>query len=388
MKANLRGGKFISLEDTLALEINTGAIVKGDKLWLLTRSPENGSGHASYTRAGALVVTSNSHEPPMGRVKSAGHEMDGEVYLDFTIPEAQQLNPFLPFLQSLADNLVVNHPSGPVKVAVVDVVNQYGERTAGGDHLAESLRRYVCGRPQFSCANPADIAVGLSQNKVSTSSWLGDHGAMLMLKTLNATALISGHARMETGMIDLALQAVFISDGEAPGRMWRRFTFTPAELGVTPEDFEKVTATNHPVPAGALKICVKETAILEGAKAEFIEYAPVDRFSGRRIPAIADFYASLDGEPLRIDFANGCFFDGVIASGEHEIKFGFRASGDMGGFVEKDFKTTISAGETEQIHLMGGMQNGVAVIAADIDRQRTPLTNQPVRQAPKDAKEN
>ena len=258
------GKSLIALDDDISLEIDPAIIAKGDRLKLV---PKTGDSNA----LGWLVVTSGDNESPRGKVRGASREIPADSNLEFALDDDEQVNVFLPFIKSLASAFYDNPLKGRLRVAMIDVVNPYGERTQAGDTVLETVSRRICGRPQFECVKKEDIVEEMWRLRVPTSRGLSVHSEKALRKALGDAVMVTGHLRLsETGEAELVLLARSQEKTNREGGMWRKFVAPPEMFGTVKEACERVTVKYADVTPGLLKFRLSSSPQLDGMNADHI----------------------------------------------------------------------------------------------------------------------
>ncbi len=380
IETGLSGGKFTSIEEKVGLAINPDLLVKGDRLFVYTKEKNVGSGDdVSMRRIGSLIVLSGSSQAPVGKIKNAGQEVYGEAYVGFALSAEDQTSRFLPFLQSMADAYLHNPQQRRLRVAVIDVVNPFGDRIVAGEPLLNEIRQSVCRRPQFDCVKREKIAEIMWRGQVNTSRGL-DRTLLDELKNrLKIDVIVTGHIRKQNGDADVIVQARALDENVKPERVWRRFRFALRDIGATEPGFARVTARHKKAPRAEITIRIKEVATVEGMRAEYFFYKKIAEFDESfkdhdgHVGA-QDYFASIDGRsyPLRM---GGLFYSGPIIAGAHGVTFGYYPAralpdGQMAP-TRKPFRQTIEIiahpGERIEITIVGKIEMGYLALIADID---------------------
>lgn len=363
---------MIALEDDLSLEIDPAVIAKGDRLKFI---PKTGGANA----LGWLVVTSGDSEPARGKVRGAAREIPADSLLEFVLADDDQANIFLPFIQSMANAFLSDPLKGPLRVAVIDFVNPYGERTQAGDIMYEALLRRVCGRPQFECVNREKIVEEMWRSHVPTSRGLDAHSLRAMKKALGAGVILTGHLRpKDMGTAEFILRAVPV---DGPDEVWRKFEAPLETLGITVAALGRVTVKYADVSPGLLKFRVANSPKLDGMMADFIGSSDLAGWmtghegDGGVVAEPSRHFVIVDGESLAMN-PDGNFRERPVAAGKRRVKIGYylHATGAPSARppapVEKSFDITVEPGETVEINILSGIAGTRGIIAADLRRAR------------------
>lgn len=368
---------MIALDDDLSLEIDPAIIAKGDRLKIV---PKTGGANA----LGWLIVTSGDGEPPRGKVRWAAREIPADSLLEFVLADDDQVNVFLPFIQSMANAFLDNPLKGPLRVAVIDFVNPYGERTEAGDIMLETLSRRVCGRPQFECVKRDKIVEEMWRLRIPTSRGLDVHSVKALKKTLGAAVIVTGHLRPSNkGMAEFILRATSMNESERDGEVWRKFEAPLETLGITDTALGRVTVKYADVPPGLLKFRVANSPKLDGMMADFIGSADLGGWmtghegDGGVVAEPSRHFVIVDGESLVMN-PDGNFHERPVASGKRRVKIGYYPHATGSGApsarpvppVEKNFDILVEPGETVEITILSGITGTRGVIAADLRRAR------------------
>lgn len=369
---NLSGKKMISFDDDLSLDIDPAVIAKGDRLKII---PKTGG----PSGLGWLVVTSRNGEPPRGRVRGAAREIPADSLLEFALADDEQINVFLPFIQSLAGAFIDDPLKGRLRVAVMDVVNPYGERTQAGDIMLETLSRHICGRPQFECVKRGNIVEEMWRLRVPTSRGIGGATEKALKKAIGDAVIVTGHLRLtDTGVAEFILRASTL-DGPGRGEVWRKFEARPETLGVSEAAFGRVTVKFTDVAPGLLRFHLADSPELDGMTADYIESSDLGGWitgpGGDVAATPAGHFVFVDGESL-VMTPDGRFREQPVAAGERRVRIGYYPQALGSGVsparsntpVEKSFDIHVDPGETVEITILGGITGTCGVIAADLKR--------------------
>lgn len=374
--ANLskKGKSLIALDDDISLSIDPAIIAKGDRLKIV---PKNGDTNA----LGWLVVTSGDSEPPRGKVRGAALEIPADSNLEFALDDDEQVNVFLPFIKSLASAFYDAPLKGPLRVAVIDVVNPYGERTQAGDTAFEMISRHICGRPQLECVKREKIVDEMWRLRVPTSRGLSIHSEKELRKALGGAVMVTGHLRLsQAGEAELVLLAKSPEAARREGGVWRKFVATPETFGTTREAFERVTVKYADVPLGLLKFRLASSPKLDGMKADYIGSADLGEWMGGHYGDGATavepsrHFVIVDGESLAMN-PDGNFRELPVAMGERRVRIGYYPQAAGPGVVlarpvkpvEKNFEINVNPGEMVEITILGGIIGTHGIIAADLN---------------------
>ena len=366
---------MVALDDDLSLEIAPAIIVKGDRLKIV---PKTGDANA----LGWLIVTSGASEPPRGKVRGASREIPADSQLEFVLADDDQVNAFLPFIQSMANAFLDDPLKGPLRVAVIDFVNPYGERTQAGDIMLETLARRVCGRPQFECVKREKIVEEMWRLHIPTSRGLDVHSLKALNKKLGAAVIVTGHLRpTDKGTVEFILRAVSMDRPERDGEVWRKFEATLETLGITDAAFGRVTVKYSAVSPGLLKFHVANSPKLDGMMADHIGSSDLGGWmsghegDGGVVAEPSRHFVIVDGESLVMN-PDGNFHERPVPAGECRVKIGYYPHAAGAGApsarpvapVEKNFDIHVEPGETVEITILSGITGTRGVIAADLRR--------------------
>jgi hypothetical protein len=370
---NLSDKKMISFDDDLLLDIGPAIIARGDRLKIV---PETAGSNAM----GWLVVTSRDGEPARGKVRGAAREIPADSYLEFVLADDEQVNVFLPFIKSLADAFIDDPLSGPLRVAVIDVINPYGERTQAGDAMFETLSRHICGRPQFECVKREKIVEEMWRLRIPTSRGIGANAEKALKKALGAAVILTGHLRLsDAGVAEFILLARTLDGPELGGDVWRKFEAPPEIFGITGAAFGHVTVKFTDVPPGLLRFRVADSPELDGMMADHVGSAELGGWitghDGDVAAEPSGHFVFVDGESL-VMAPDGRFREQPVAAGERRVRIGYYPQAVGSGVsparpntpVEKSFDIHVEPGETVEITILGGITGTRGVIAADLRR--------------------
>jgi len=363
---------MVALDDELSLEIAPAIIAKGDRLKIV---PKTGDANA----LGWLIVTSATSEPPRGKVRGASREIPADSQLEFVLADDEQVNVFLPFIQSMANAFLDNPLKGPLRVAVIDFVNPYGERTQAGDVMLETLARRVCGRPQFECVKREKIVEEMWRLHIPTSRGLDVHTLRAMKKELGAAVIVTGHLRpKDMATVEYILKATSL---DGPDEVWRKFEAPLETLGITETQLGRVTVKYAAVSPGLLKFRVANSPKLDGMMADFIGSSDLGGWltghegDGGVVAEPSRHFVIVDGESLVMN-PDGNFRERPVAAGERRVKIGYYPHATGSGApsakasapVEKSFDIHVEPGETVEIVILSGITGTRGIIAADLKR--------------------
>lgn len=325
IKENLSGPnkKMIALDDELSLDINVGLIAKGDRLKIV---PKTGAS----TALGWIVVTSDGAESPRGRVRGASREIPADSLLEFSLPDKEQVNLFLPFIRTLADSFIDDPLKGPLHVALIDVINPTGDRTEAGDKLFDIISRHICGRPQFECVKRQKIVEELWRLRVPTSRGLDDATERELKTAIGPAIIVTGHLLIsDSRTASLILQARNPENPTRDGGIWRRFDMPAETLGVDTESFKRVTAGFTEARRGLLRFKIETPAELDGLRVDHIGTADLGEWiAGQDTGYVAEpseHFVFVDGESLAMN-PDGRFRDKPVAAGIRRVKIGYYPS--------------------------------------------------------------
>ncbi|MBF0292346.1 MAG: hypothetical protein HQK86_09330 [Nitrospinae bacterium] len=367
------GKSLIALDDDISLEIDPAIIAKGDRLKLIPKTGDT-------TALGWLVVTSGDGEPPRGKVRGASREIPADSNLEFVIDDNEQVNAFLPFIKSLTSAFYDDPLKGPLRVAVIDVVNPYGERTQAGDTVLETISRHICGRPQFECVKREKIVEEMWRLRVPTSRGLSVHSEKALMRTIGDAVMVTGHLRLsETGEAELVLLARSQGRAKRDGGVWRKFVAPQEMFGTGKAAFERVTVKYADVPTGLLKFRLANSPQLDGMQADHIGSSDLGGWmsghdgDGGITMEPSRHFVFVDGESLAMN-PDGNFRELPVAAGERRVRIGYYPQATGVGValprparpVEKSFEIHVNPGETVEITILSGIIGTHGIIAADL----------------------
>lgn len=370
-------GEFISIGDEVELSFDPKLIVKGDRLGVYIKAgTKDNKGAPLMRRIGWLIVLSNSGEKPVGKLISASQEIMGQAYLGHSLSGKNELNEYIPFLQNVADSYLNDPERERLRVALVDVVNPYGDRTLAGDAVFEDLRRYICQRPQFICVKREKLAERLWTQSVKTSRNIDNLVEQDIYARLGAKLIITGHLRYWGGEMDLILRARSTNPESLPRQMWRRFKLTIENPKITPASFNVITVPYKKMERGALRIALRSVGSVEGMRAKRFFYKNLSESYGLSVSdngavEAGDFFVRLDGREYPLDMG-GMFFNGPIVAGAHHVTIGYYPIVTTGAKrkalkkpIQGTMEISVGAGELLNLDVIGKIENGYAVLVAD-----------------------
>lgn len=365
------GSSFASMEDEVALAIDPSLIVKGDVLGLYN------SKHPDAKLIGHVLVMSNSDENQRGKLINTSREIFGETFIGFELPKKTELNRFVPYLQSLADLYLASPGQAPLNVALIDVVNRYGDKTEGGDILLKKIRSSVCSRPQFSCAPQAKLTEYLWSEGVVTSRNIDRKIERGLRKRLGIEVIITGHIKETDSGIDLILMATHTDTGYKPRAMWRRFAFSYDKLEFSPSSLASVTTSFRKRSMGKLAIRRIKVKSVDGMKVEYFSYENlidwIDTADGKNDSVMAgDFFVRVDGHAYPMDM-NGVFYNDKITAGKHRVTFGYYPAILKNGRtltrakvpLQKNIEIALSEGEALNLDVIGKIEGSYGILIGD-----------------------
>ncbi|MGK7345791.1 MAG: hypothetical protein ACNS63_08275 [Candidatus Nitrospinota bacterium M3_3B_026] len=377
-------GRFMTVGDAAALDIDPAVIVKGDRLMVYTKAKPGARGRnggRGLIPAGELVVTSASSEAPTGRLAAASREILDGARLAFVLDRDEQVNIFLPFLQSMADTFLGDPGGGPLRVVPLDMTDPYGDRTRATDAVFEKLEKHLCLRPQFDCSGSAGLSEELFRIGVNTSRSLDDAALERLGGRLGADVFVMGRMRVEEdGALDLVLAARNAGQKNKTRQVWRRFRLFPGAVGLQAESLDEITVRHRERKTGRLRLALSRVDSVEGMRAEYFSYMDAEslaRSAGARVEDIhaSGFYARLNGAYLRMS-PDGVFLDGPVPAGTARVTFGYYPTVEKDGGIEeralrpfeKTMKINVAEGGETTVGLVGKIEGRYAVIVADVSR--------------------
>jgi hypothetical protein len=207
------------------ININRDLIAKGDRLDLYKKVDDQLTEHLALKRVGSLIVLSGSGSPPIGKIIKLSEEIDGVTYVAFTLPKSHQLNRYLPFIKSMADSFALEPEVRPLKVALIDAINQYGDRTKLTDALFKKVIKSICERPQFLCADRSAVTEILRNYKIATSRNIDSDIERELLSKQGVEVIVTGHLLKRDNKIEFLLRARSTREDSEPRQVWRIFKF-------------------------------------------------------------------------------------------------------------------------------------------------------------------
>lgn len=378
-------GRFMTVGDSAALDVDPAVIVKGDRLMVYTEvKPGAGRSEDGGNRlvpAGELVVTSASNEEPRGRLAAASREILGGARLAFVLDREDQVNIFLPFLQSMADTFLEDPAGAPLRTVPLDVTDPYGDRTLATDAVLEKLERSVCARPQFDCSGRAGLSEELFRMGASTSRGLSGAALERLAGRLGADVFVMGRMRVEEdGRLDIVLAAISAGRRGGARQVWRRFRLLPGAAGLSSPPPGDVTVRSRERRPGRLRLALSRVDRVEGMVAEYFSYRDVEglaKEAGARVEDVyaSGFYARVNGVPMAMG-PDGVFHDGPFPVGVARVTFGYYPTVEKDGGAEeralrpfeKTMKINVAEGEKTVVGLVGKIEGRYAVIVGDVSR--------------------
>ncbi|VAX16651.1 hypothetical protein MNBD_NITROSPINAE01-1327 [hydrothermal vent metagenome] len=365
-----KGLTLLSPGDMVTMDIDPNLIAKGDMLNIYEKTDEG------LHPAGEVVITSGSGEPVSGRLLTAGREFSGKALVGFYLDPNMQMNWAVPFIKTVTDTFLGNPGLERINVAVIDVINEFGNRTLAGAKLGKEIRSYICARQQFYCANKNVVEKILWRNNAQTSRGINRNVKRALKKELGVDLIITGHLRGLKGKtLDVALLATPVSGASEKLPVWTRFSFSYSERGITKETLHAITAVFNEPQKSRFTARLVNVKKIEGMTAEYVAYRDfkelVERESAGMVVA-GEFFLSIDGTSHALS-ADGLFFDGPVHAGMHQINIGYYPVIIKNGVrivqkktpVERSFKIVTSEGENFNLDIMGQIKEGYAVLAGD-----------------------
>jgi len=316
--------RFISPGAETALSIDPGVVVKGDRLDIYL--PKHGDHPAMAERVGRLVVVSNSGAAPTGKIVELSREIDGPSYVAFSRPGAM-VNPYLPFLQSVADTYLDDPTFRALTVALIDMTGPRGHRTKGADVALGELRKAMCARSQFRCVDGAKLAAALNGLGAAVSRNLDDGGERALRNRLGINVIVTGHYRLAAGGVDLVLAARSTAPGATPARVWRRFAFSYEQLGADAAAFDTVSVRYEPAPRARLRARAASVATVEGLGAHWVHAGRLPRALLGHEPAMGkvspgEYFMSAGSESTPLS-TGGEQAQVSVPAGRRAVTFGY-----------------------------------------------------------------
>jgi len=374
--------RFVTVGSRVDLAINGAAVVKGDRLDIYQANDR--AGDTTMEMVGQLIVTSPSGTDPAGEVTLAYKEIYPTAYVSLTLPESLHLNPYLPFMQTMADTYLDNPILKKLRVAVVDVVDVHGNITGAGESIFADVRRFVCARAQFDCVDARTLASALGKYGVYTSANIDRETRGKMLANLKCDIVVTGIYRRVDNGLELILLAQSTHPADKRRQVWRKLLF-PRESGPGGSSIEdRVTVRYRRIPKGHLKISLSQRDTIDGMKAEYFHYEDFRSLvkkteaTGARLEA-ARFFADVDGRRHLLR-ADGLLFNEPVSAGKHRVVIGYYPESTAKTSMERSRMETVRkvmdlyVGEHEIVSVVvcGTIEKGFGLIAADIDFIRDP----------------
>ncbi|VAX15550.1 hypothetical protein MNBD_NITROSPINAE03-409 [hydrothermal vent metagenome] len=383
MAGEIPGGagyaRQLSFGSVTPIDIDPDLIARGDRLDLYKIADDSlnfTTEKPALKRVGSLVVLSGSGSPPVGKVIKLSEEIDGKAYVAFALPTNLQLNQYLPFLKSMADTFVAKPEFRPLKIAVIDAIDPFGDRTELTDALFEDVILRICERPQFLCVNRGDVAAVLRKRRITTSRNIDSAVERELLSKLGVELIVTGAVARRENKIDLLLKARSTRNNVRPRQVWRLFRFPESATGVLSEP-STITYRGLANERGRLKIRLLNVESADGLKVEYFFYKTLlDHFAVSGIDAKnvrpADFFIRLNGAVYRQD-SDGLFYRGAVRAGKIKITAGYYPEITIDGEtkilrespVQKTFTIYVGEGDNFHLDIIGTVEKGFAIIAAD-----------------------
>ncbi len=378
--------RFVTIGSRVDLAINGAAVVKGDRLDIYQADGgENDSGdNIAMEMVGRLIVTSSSRSDPAGEVTLAYREIYPTAYVSLTLPASLHINPYLPFMQTMADTYLDNPILEKLRVAVVDVVDVHGNITVAGESMFADVRKFICARAQFDCVDARTLASAMAEYGVYTSANIDREIKGKMLANLKCDIVVTGLYRR----VDNGLELVLLAQPTHPigkrGQAWRKFFF-PREHGAGDSPaIDRVTVHYRRIPKGHLKISLSHRDTIDGMRAEYFHYEDFRQLvkktktTGARIEA-ARFFAEVDGQRHLLR-ADGVFFDEPVSAGSHRVVVGYYPDSTARTAMERSRTEAVrkvvdlyvGKDETVSVDVCGMVEKGFGLIAVDIHTMRDP----------------
>jgi len=204
---------------------------------------------------------------------------------------------------------------------------------------------------------------------------MDDQATRSVAALLGADVFISGRViESEKGVEFIAL-AEKADASSAPRRLWRRFVFSPEELGVSTASLKEITVSYKKARRGGLKLRAREAGPVDGMKVDKFAYIDLSKLTigkGIRAASVGQFFLAFDGKDLNPG-AQGVFYDGMMDAGTHKLTFGYYpVLWEKGGAnkmaqspVQETMEITIVENENLEVDVIGSVESGFAIIAAD-----------------------
>jgi len=369
----------LSFGSVTPIDINPDLIARGDRLDLYKIADDSlnfTTKKPALKRVGSLFVLSGSGSAPIGKVIKLSEEIGGKAYVAFTLPASRQLNQYLPFLKSMADTFPAKPETGPVKIAVIDAIDPFGDRTELTDALFEDAILRICERPQFLCVNRSDVARVLRKRRITTSRNIDSAVERELLSKLGVEVIVTGNVTRRGKTIGFLLRARSTRDDAQPRQVWRLFSFPKSATGVLSEP-STITHRGLANERGRLKIRLLNVESADGLKVEYFFYKTLsDHFAASGIDVKnvrpVDFFIKLNGAVYRQD-GDGLFYRGSVAAGKIKITAGYYPEITIDGEtkilrespVHKTFTIYVGRGDNFHLDIIGTVEKGFAIIAAD-----------------------
>ncbi|VAX16351.1 hypothetical protein MNBD_NITROSPINAE03-282 [hydrothermal vent metagenome] len=369
----------LSFGSVTPIDIDPDLIARGDRLDLYKIADDGlnfTNKKPALKRVGSLFVLSGSGSQPVGKVIKLSEEIDGKAYVAFSLPANLQLNQYLPFLKSMADTFPLKPETGPLKIAVIDATDPFGDRTELTDALFEDVILRICERPQFLCVNRGDVAAILRKRRITTSRNIDSEVERELLSKLGVELIVTGAAVRRENKIDLLLKARSTRNNAKPRQVWRLFRFNKSATGVLSKP-STITYRGLANKRGRLKIRLLNVGSADGLKVEYFFYKTLsDHFAASGIDVKnvqpVDFFIKLNGSIYRQD-GDGLFYRGSVKAGKIRITAGYYPEITIDGEtkilrqspVQKTFTIYVGKGDNFHLDIIGTVEKGFAIIAGD-----------------------
>ena len=378
-----RSGGFASPGSLMALDIDPGVVIPGDRLVLFESAEEGSQGAGGLFRhVGSVTVVADGPEGIKGVVNAAARELSGRLRLGFSLPMEIQLTEYLPFLGSVARAYLADPAGAPLVVAVMDVTNPQGGRTIAGDRLRDGVERALCARRQFACVARARVEGFMREQGAATSRAL-DGAALLDLRArLAVDVMITGHYRAleEQGKVEYALRAVALKPGVAPPALWRGGQLTAEQWGG--QDGEQVTVEFQPLRRARITVKALDAGAVEGIKARRVATARIaEMYPGRDVDdqpfAPAALALTVGGRAVDLP-GPGATYSGLIPAGEVTVAVeylprpldGRMEAGPPPRPLSEKLTARIGEGEELIVTVVSREERGYAILAMNYSRVR------------------
>lgn len=370
----------ISFGSITQIDIDPDLVARGDRLDIY-KIADDGSSVARrkpvLKRVGSLVVISGSESPPAGKVIRLSEEINGKTFVAFTLPVSRQLNQYLPFIKSMADSFPVKSEFKPLKIALIDAINPFGDRTALTDALFEKVIQRVCERQQFLCADRRDVTTVLRNHQITTSRNIDSSAERELLSKLDVEVIVTGHVLRRENKIVFLLRARSTRSNAEPRQVWRLFRLPDSAAATNLPGPDRITHLNVASKKGWLNVRFIDVLTADGMSVEYFFHEALLDYSGASGLSVksarpVDIFVKLNGAVYNQD-GNGLFYSGPVKAGKIEITAGYYPAVTIDGEtkklsespVRKTFTIYVGEGDNFYLNIIGTVEKGFAIIAAD-----------------------